>query len=75
LAEATNNRILLRIVETTNGFLAKSRESYLLVEKRAERSLVHHQEILSAIKSGNGQLAARAMREHIEDIEETVVDT
>ncbi|UCD32587.1 MAG: FadR family transcriptional regulator [Desulfobacterales bacterium] len=75
LAEAANNRILLHIINATMGFLAKSRESYLLVEKRAERSLTHHREVLNAIKAENGDLAARAMRKHIEDIEEKLVET
>lgn len=74
LAEAANNRILLHIINMTMGFLAKSRESYLLVEKRAERSLAHHREILSAIKAEDGDRAAKAMINHIEDIEGTLVE-
>ncbi len=42
---------------------------------REKKSLVHHRAILSAIKAGDGELADRAMREHIEDIEKTSVVT
>jgi GntR family transcriptional repressor for pyruvate dehydrogenase complex len=75
LAEAANNRILLHIINTTIEFLAESRESYLLGEERAKKSLAHHKNILNAIKKGDGELAAKAMREHIEAVEKTLVDT
>ena len=75
LAEATNNRILLHVMNTTMEFLAESRESYLLGEERAKKSLAHHKKIFSAIKKRDGVRAAKAMCEHIEDVEKTLVDT
>jgi len=75
LAEATNNRILLHIMDATMEFIAQSRESYLHGEQRAKKSLEHHKKILSAVKAGDSKLAARAMLEHIEDIEETLAMT
>lgn len=75
LAEAANNRILLHVMNTTMEFLAESRESYLLGEERAKKSLAYHKKIFSAIKKGDGELAAKAMCGHIEDIEKTLVDT
>jgi GntR family transcriptional repressor for pyruvate dehydrogenase complex len=74
LAEATNNRIFLHIINTNIDFFAESRESYLLGEERAKKSLPRHKKIFSAIKKGDGELAAEAMREHIEDVEKTLVD-
>lgn len=74
LAEAANNRILLHIINTTIDFLAESRESYLLGEERAKKSLPHHKRIFSAIKKGDGELAAKAMYEHIEDVEKILID-
>jgi DNA-binding FadR family transcriptional regulator len=56
-------------------FLAESRENYLLGEERAKKSLAHHKKIFSAIKKGDGELAAKAMREHIEDVEKTLFYT
>ena len=73
LAEAANNRILLHIINTTIDFLAESRESYLLGEERAKKSLPHHKRIFNAIKKGDGELAAEAMREHIEDVEKILI--
>jgi len=75
LAEAANNRILLHIINTTKEFLAESRESYLLGEERAKKSLPHHKKIFSAIQKGDGELAAQAMHEHIEEVEKTLVET
>jgi GntR family transcriptional repressor for pyruvate dehydrogenase complex len=75
LAEAANNRMLLHIINTTKEILAESRESYLLGEERAKKSLPHHKKIFSAIQKGDGELAAQAMHEHIEDVEKTLVDT
>ena len=75
LAEATKNRILLHIINTTMEFIDESRESYLLGEERAKKSLTHHKKILSAIKAGDRELAAKAMLEHIKDIEKTLVVT
>jgi GntR family transcriptional repressor for pyruvate dehydrogenase complex len=75
LAEAANNRILLHIINTTIEFQAESRESYLLGEERAKKSLAHHKKIFSAIQKGDGELAANAMREHIGDVEKTLIDT
>ncbi len=72
LAEAANNRIILDIINNTIEFLAESRESYLLGEERVKKSLVHHKKIFSAIQKGDGELAAKAMREHIEDVEKTL---
>ncbi len=74
LAEAANNRILLHVINTTIVFLAESRESYLLGEERAKKSLDHHKKIFSAIQKGDGELAAEAMREHIEDVEKILID-
>ena len=73
LAEAANNKILLHIINTTIDFLAESRESYLLGEERAKKSLPHHKKIFNAIKKGDGELAAEAMREHIEDVEKILI--
>ncbi len=74
LAEAANNRILLHVINTTIEFQAESRESYLLGEERAKKSLDHHKKIFSAIKKGDSELAAKAMHEHIESVEKTLVD-
>jgi DNA-binding FadR family transcriptional regulator len=49
--------------------LAESRDKYLQVDGRPERSLARHREVLNAIRSGDRELAASVMLEHLEDIE------
>ena len=69
LAKAAKNKVLLRIIDNIMDLLAESRDKYLQVEGRPERSLARHREILDAIRSGDRELAARVMHEHLEDIE------
>jgi GntR family transcriptional repressor for pyruvate dehydrogenase complex len=69
LAKAAKNKVILRIVDNIMDLLAESRDKYLQVEGRAEKSLARHREILKAITSGDRELAAQVMQEHLEDIE------
>jgi DNA-binding FadR family transcriptional regulator len=72
LAKATKNKVILRIVDNIMDLLAESRDKYLQVEGRPEKSLARHKEVLEAIRSGNKELAARVMQDHLEDIEHSL---
>ncbi len=69
LVQATKNQILIRIMDSVMDALAESRDQYLQVEGRPEKSLVRHRELLNFVKAGDKELAADIMREHLEDIE------
>lgn len=69
LAKAARNKVILRIIDNVMDLLAESRDKYLQVEGRPEKSLARHREILNAIRSGDRELAAQVMLEHLEDIE------
>lgn len=69
LTKATKNKILISIMENLMDSLAESRDKYLQVEGRPEKSLARHKEILTAIKAGDSELAMNVMREHLEDTE------
>jgi len=69
LAKAAKNKVILRIIDNIMDLLAESRDKYLQVEGRAEKSLTRHREVLEAIRSGDRVLAAKVMHEHLEDIE------
>jgi len=69
LAKAAKNKVLLRIIDNIMDLLTESRDKYLQVEGRPERSLARHRELLQAIRSGDKELAANVMQEHLEDIE------
>jgi len=69
LAKATKNHILIQIMDSVMDALAESRDQYLQVEGRPEKSLARHRELLNVVKAGDRELAADIMREHLEDIE------
>ena len=72
LAEATKNRILLRMMDLAMELFSESRDNYLQIKGRPERSLFRHKEVVKAIKRGDKALAADIMREHLEDIENSL---
>ncbi len=69
LTRAAKNKILISIMESIIDSLAESRDKYLQVKDRPEKSLARHKEILVAIKSQDSALAERIMREHLEETE------
>jgi GntR family transcriptional repressor for pyruvate dehydrogenase complex len=69
LAKAAKNKVILRIIDNVMDLLADSRDKYLQVQGRSEKSLARHRELLEAIRSGDKELASRVMQNHLEDIE------
>ena len=69
LTKAAKNKILISIMDSLMDSLAESRDKYLQVKGRPEKSLARHKDILAAIKAGNSDLAAKVMREHLEETE------
>ena len=52
--------------------LAESRDKYLQVEGRPEKSIARHRLILNAIKARDRERAERLMRDHLMDIENSL---
>jgi GntR family transcriptional repressor for pyruvate dehydrogenase complex len=69
LAEATKNKTVLKVMDNLMDAIEESRDRSLQVEGRPEKSLSYHRDVLNALKARNRELAAKAMREHLEDIE------
>jgi GntR family transcriptional repressor for pyruvate dehydrogenase complex len=72
MVKATKNRVMERLIIALIDLLKKSREQYLFEDEndeRAIRSLEGHQQILSAVKKGDGTAARKSMLQHLEDIE------
>jgi GntR family transcriptional repressor for pyruvate dehydrogenase complex len=63
------------VIDTLMDLLRDTREHSLQVEGRAQKSLAGHRRILAAIKRRDAEAAKAAMRRHIEDVEEIVLDT
>ena len=69
MARAAKNKVLLRITDNVMDLLAESREQYLQVEGRPQRSILRHREVLEAIRARDPKRAEECMLEHLVDIE------
>ncbi len=77
MASATKNRVIERLIIAIGYLLKQSRGNYLTYDdqgnKRPERSLEGHEQILAAIKNSDGEGARKSMLQHLEDMEESVI--
>jgi GntR family transcriptional regulator, transcriptional repressor for pyruvate dehydrogenase complex len=74
VALASDNSVVLKVIDILMDLLRDTRERSLQVEGRGQRSLAGHRRILAAIKKHDGEAAKAAMRRHIEDVEEILLD-
>ena len=72
LAAAARNRFLLQIVESSMDFFMESRDCFLQVDGRPEKSIRRHRELLDSIEVRDPEGAAQVMREHLTDIEDSL---
>ena len=69
LTQTAKNQVLKRLIFAIIDLLAQTREKFLQVQGRSQKSLKGHRKILSAIKARNPVAARKAMRNHLEEIE------
>ena len=74
IAMAAENSVVLKVLDVLMDLLRETRERSLQVEGRPQKSLAGHRRILSAIKRRDAAAAEAAMRRHIEDVEEIVLN-
>jgi GntR family transcriptional repressor for pyruvate dehydrogenase complex len=74
IALASGNSVVLKVLDILMDLLRDTRERSLQVEGRPQKSLAGHRRILAAIKRRDAEAAKDAMRRHIEDVEEIVLD-
>jgi GntR family transcriptional repressor for pyruvate dehydrogenase complex len=74
VALASGNSVVLKVLDILMDLLRETRERSLQVGGRPQKSLAGHRRILAAIKRHDAEGAKAAMRRHIEDIEEIVLD-
>ena len=74
IALASGNSVVLKVLDILMDLLRETRERSLQVEGRPKKSLAGHRRILAAIKRQDAEAAKAAMRRHIEDVEEIVLD-
>ncbi len=75
MARAAKNKVLLRITDNIIDLLAESREQYLQVEGRPQKSILRHREVLEAIRAREPERAEYCMLEHLMDIETSLFGT
>ena len=73
IALASDNGVVLKVVDVLMDLLRETRERSLQVEGRQEKSLAGHHRILSALKQGDAAAAEAAMRRHLEEVENIVL--
>ena len=74
VAMASDNSVVIKVLDILMDLLRDTRERSLQVEGRGQKSLAGHRRILAAIRSHDAEAAKAAMRRHIEDVEEIVLD-
>ncbi len=72
LAKASKNKFMIRITDNIMDLLVESRDKYLQVEGRPEKSVYRHRQVLEAIKAGDPESAMKLMRDHLMDIESSL---
>jgi GntR family transcriptional repressor for pyruvate dehydrogenase complex len=73
LARMARNRVLERLLLALLDLLGKTRGKYLQTEERKQKSLQGHRDVLAAIKNGKGPGARKAMRRHLENVEDILL--
>ena len=73
IALASNNSVILKVVDVLMDLLRETRERSLQVEGRQEKSLAGHRRILAALKQGDAAAAEAAMRRHLQEVEKIVL--
>ena len=73
IALAARNSVVLRVLDVLMDLLRESRARSLQVKGRPEKSCAGHRRILRAIKRRDGPAAEAAVRKHLKEIEEVVL--
>jgi len=73
VAMASENTVVLKVLDVVMDLLRETRERSLQVEGRPQKSLAGHRRILAAIRRHDAAAAESAMRRHIRDVEEIVL--
>ncbi len=74
IALGSGNSVVLKVLDLVMDLLRDTRQRALQVPGRPEKSLAGHRRILTAIKHRDADAAESAMRRHIQDIEEIVIE-
>ena len=73
IAMAADNAVLLQIVDVLMDMLQETREKSLQTVGRGQKSLAGHRRILSALKRRDPAASEKAVRQHLEEIQDIVL--
>jgi len=73
IALAADNSVMLKLTHVLMDSLREMRERSLQVGDRQIKSLAGHHRILTALKQGDAAAAEAAMRRHLSEIEEIIL--
>lgn len=68
LAQATNNRVLVKVYQSILPLLADSRKKVNLIPGARDKAWVFHRAIYEAVRKQDEAAARRAMTEHLDDL-------
>ena len=74
VATAARNSVVMKVLDVLMDLLRESRARSLQVEGRRQKSFAGHRRILSAIKRHAAAAAEAAMRRHLEEIEDVILE-
>jgi len=74
IAMASENSVVLKVLDVLMDLLRETRERSLQVEGRPQKSIAGHRRILAAIKRHDAVAAELCMRRHIEEVSEIVLN-
>jgi GntR family transcriptional repressor for pyruvate dehydrogenase complex len=74
VALATNNTVILKVLDALMEQLRDTRERSLQTEGRPRKSLYGHRRILAALKQGDAPAAEAAMNRHLREIGDIVLN-
>ncbi len=72
IAQATHNPLLVRVMQSLLDLLSESRKRSLQIPGQGLKSVRYHEVIARAVAKGDPDGAARAMRQHLEDVSRAV---
>jgi len=75
LARMGRNRVLERLLLASDQIIGQTRQRYLQTEERKQKSFTGHKDIFIAIKNRDGTGARQAMRRHLEEVENILLQT
>ncbi len=74
VARASRNEVSVRVIRLINELLHDGRRHFATQSDRRENAYIWHRDIFTHIRDGEPQKARDAMKQHLREVEEVIVD-